>query len=424
MHYTKTRLPRGLQLITVPMKNTNTVTVLVAVRAGSNFETKSINGVSHFLEHMCFKGTEKRPTTLMISGELDAIGGQYNAFTSKEWTGYYAKAEARHLPFLIDILSDIFLHSTLSEEEMEREKLVILEEMNMYQDTPSRHVDDLSEELLYGDQPQGWKIIGKPETVRAATRDVLFSYRKNRYVGKNTVVCIAGDIPALSRVSKMVGVHFRDIASGAKYGKEFSVTERQAKPAVKLHYKETDQTHLSIALRAYQLNHKNLPALKILNILLGGNMSSRLFINIREREGLCYYINSHLEPYTKCGYMAVKAGVDNKRSDRAIELIIKELREMRDKGITKEELKKARDYFEGTFALSLETSDELAFFVGGQFMQLGKIKTPAEVLAEIKRVTLSDVLRVTREVLSPRRLNLTIIGPYKEEERFGKMLRI
>ena len=398
MTYTKTRLPSGIRLITVPMKGAKTITVLAAVKAGSNFETKDINGISHFLEHMMFKGTKKRPTTLQIAEELDAIGGQYNAFTSKEWTGYYAKAEARHLSFLVEILSDIFQNALLDSTEMEREKLVIIEEMNMYQDTPARHVDELAEELLYGDQPQGWKIIGEPDTLRSITRDTLMNYRKDRYVGGNTVLCIAGHIPSLNRIVNIVNEHFGQIsprASGRKKQQVF--IDRQTKPAAKVQYKDTDQTHLNIAIRAYPLGSKQLPALKILNILLGGNMSSRLFI---------------------------KAGVDNKRSSRAVELIIKELRALRANGVTKEEFKKARDYFEGTLALSLETSDELAFWVGGQMMQTGKIKTPEEALMEIKRVTLPDVAHVARAVLNNKRLNLTIIGPYKDARNFEKLLRI
>ena len=425
MTYTKTRLPSGIRLITVPMKGAKTITVLAAVKAGSNFETKDINGISHFLEHMMFKGTKKRPTTLQIAEELDAIGGQYNAFTSKEWTGYYAKAEARHLSFLVEILSDIFQNALLDSTEMEREKLVIIEEMNMYQDTPARHVDELAEELLYGDQPQGWKIIGEPDTLRSITRDTLMNYRKDRYVGGNTVLCIAGHIPSLNRIVNIVDEHFGQIsprASGRKKQQVF--IDRQTKPAAKVQYKDTDQTHLNIAIRAYPLGSKQLPALKILNILLGGNMSSRLFINIREKEGLCYYINSHIEAYTGCGYLSLKAGVDNKRSSRAVELIIKELRALRANGVTKEEFKKARDYFEGTLALSLETSDELAFWVGGQMMQTGKIKTPEEALMEIKRVTLPDVAHVARAVLNNKRLNLTIIGPYKDARNFEKLLRI
>src|SRR3989338_2142457 len=241
MTYTKTRLPSGIRLITVPMKGAKTITVLAAVKAGSNFETKDINGISHFLEHMMFKGTKKRPTTLAIAEELDSIGWEYNAFTSKEWTGYYAKTDASHLPLVLDIISDIYLNALHDEQEMEREKMVILEEMNMYQDTPTRYVDELLEELLYGDQPQGWKIIGEAETVQAITRAKLKAYFNTRYSAKNTTVIIAGNIPQKPSIKKVVESYFKSIPSGGSLAKQVAVREAQKKSHAAVHYKKTDQ---------------------------------------------------------------------------------------------------------------------------------------------------------------------------------------
>lgn len=410
-------------MFTIPMKSTKTITVLVMVRAGSNYETKKNNGISHFLEHMMFKGTAKRPTTLQIAEELDSIGGEYNAFTSKEWTGYYAKADSKHLPIVADIIADIFQNALLDPTEMEREKLVILEEMNMYQDTPIKFVDELAEELLYGDQPCGWKIIGEQDIVKSITRNELMRYFKEKYTKENTSIVVAGAIPTAARLSKLFDLHFAEFSRrGASLAKP--VSEQQVHPRVLVQFKETDQTHLSFALRAYKHKSKNLPALKILNILLGGNMSSRLFINIREREGLGYYINSHIEAYTGCGYLSVKAGIDNDRVFRGIELILKELRSMRDGAITKDELRKAKEYVQGKLALSLETSDAQAFWLGSSIAQGGKIKTPEEALKEIMNVTIKDVSRVARDVIQNKNLNLAVIGPYKNSKQFEKIMRV
>ncbi|MEK9166080.1 MAG: pitrilysin family protein [Patescibacteria group bacterium] len=424
MTFTKTKLKSGMRLITVPMKDTKTVTVLVAAQAGSKYESKDINGISHFLEHMFFKGTARRPSTLAIAEELDSIGGEYNAFTGKEWTGYYAKADSRHFDLILDVISDIFLHSKLDSAEIEREKLVILEEMNMYQDTPIKYIDDLLEELLYGNQPQGWKVIGEAETIKAITQQRLRQYLKERYTAENTVVIVAGDIDKVQSSKFKVQSYLADISQKKVEKKSQLVKEVQTKPQVKVHYKKTDQTHLAMALRAYPADHKSLPALKLLSIILGGNMSSRLFINIRERQGLCYYINSTVEAYKDCGYLLVKAGVDNKRTLKAVKLILKELRQIQDQGITQSEFKRAKDFIRGKLALSLETSDELAFWAGGQEMILGIVKTPEQKLLEIERVNINQIKKIAQEVITAQGLNLAVIGAYRQKDKFKRILEL
>lgn len=422
MNFKKAKLKSGITLITVPMAGTLTATVLVVAKTGSAYEQKSINGISHFLEHMMFKGTARRPSTLAISEELDAVGGEYNAMTSKEWTGYYAKADYRQLPLLLDIIADIYQNSKFDQTELGREQMVILEEMNMYLDTPMKYVDDLAEELLYGNQPQGWKIIGEPQTVKAVNRAKMVRYFQNHYVGANTVVIVAGKFDQ-SKISRAVSQNFANIKSGQS-GYKVQTKETQSLAKIKLYYKKTDQTHLVIAMRAYHVKHKSLPALKLLNIILGGNMSSRLFINIRERHGLCYYINSQVEAGADCGYLAVKAGVDNKRAGQAVELIIKELRQLRDQGITPAELKKAKDFLRGKLALNLETSSDLAFWVGGQEVSRQKIKTPEQVLAEIDQIDVKKIQTVARAVIQNQGLNLAMISPIKDQIKFKRILRI
>lgn len=421
MQITTTKLKSGLQLISIPQPNATTVTVLVIAKTGSAYETRGTSGISHFLEHMMFKGTDKRPTTREIAVELDAIGGEYNAFTSKEWTGYYAKAEARHLPVLLDVLADMYLNSKFAADEIERERGVILEEMNMYQDTPTKYVEDLIEELLFGNQPQGWKVIGEPETVRAVNRQKMSRYHRQHYTAANSLVVIAGAWSG-KNLPRLVNQYFQSIARGQKINKPRFQPVLNKKPAVLLHHKKTDQSHLILALPAYVATHRRLPALKILNIILGGNMSSRLFLNIREREALCYYIGSRADAYSDCGYWAVHAGVDTSRVERAISLILQELKRLAAGDITARDLQAGRDFYAGKLALSLETSNDVAFFAGGQQAVLGKIKTPAQLLAEVMSLRLRDLQQVAAELIKKNHLRLAIISPHKDKELFSRLL--
>ena len=424
MTFTKTQFPSGLRLLGIPLKGAKTVTVLIVVKTGSAYETKELNGISHVLEHMMFKGTKQRPTTLKIAEELDTIGGEYNAFTSKEWTGYYAKADASHRVKILDIISDIFLNSQFREEELNREKLVILEEMNMYQDTPVKYIDDVTEELLYGDQPQGWKVIGERATVQKLTSARLRDYFNKYYTAPNTLVVVAGSYNQkdLAReVRHYLGKQSRQLGRS----KKTAVVERETGPAVSFNSKKTDQTHLKFAWRAYPAGHRDLPALKILNIILGSNMSSRLFINIRERHGLGYYINSEVEAYSDCGYLAVKAGVDNDRTLQAIELILKELRQIKEAGVTAAEINKAKEYYRGKLALSLETSSDWAFWSAEQEILRGEVKTPEQLEQEVSAVSAKDLARVAGGVITNSNLNLAIIGPCPKsmEPKIKRLLR-
>lgn len=418
----KTTLPNGLRVVTYPIEGTSTVTLLVVVEAGSKYETKEINGISHFLEHMFFKGTKKRPTTQAISETLDVLGGEFNAFTSKEWTGYYAKADQRHTHLLFDVISDMFLNSKFEAKELEREKGVIIEEMNMYQDTPTRYIEDLIEVLLYGkDQPAGWLIIGTKENIQSMTRQKMVDYLHAQYTARDTAVIIAGDIYGKDKeryheaMEKRVARYFRAISEREPVEK-LPVKERQKEPQVLVHYKKTDQSHLEIALRAYGAEHQDIPALSVLSTILGGNMSSRLFINIRERHGLCYYIRSSVNAHTDSGYLSIRAGVDNARFSLALQKIMKELKDVKKNGVSQKELAKAKDYLRSKLSLSLETSNDFAFWLGEQEMVHGRLRSQKEILREINRVTLSDLKRVIADIFQNRKLNLAVIGPYNDKK--------
>ena len=340
MHFTKKVLHNGLRVITVPMKDNPTVTVLVLVEAGSKYETKKISGLSHFLEHMCFKGTIKRPKSIDISKELDSLGTESNAFTGEEYTGYYAKADAKHFSQIFDVISDIYLNSTFPEAEMEKEKGVIIEEINMYEDMPQRHVGDLLMKLLYGDQPAGWNIAGKRENVRQMKRQDFIQYKKDHYVPAATIVVVAGHIKE-SDVLEEVKKSFGQIQKSPKKNK-IKVKERQIKPQVLIKYKKTDQSHLALGFRTFDIFSKQNPSLAVLTSILGGGMSSRLFQRLREEMGVCYYVNAGANPLTDHGYLEIRAGVDNKRALEVIKAILEECHKLKMALVPSDELNKAK----------------------------------------------------------------------------------
>jgi predicted Zn-dependent peptidase len=420
--FRKTTFRNGLKIITVPLKNTRAVTVLVLVGTGSKYETKEINGISHFLEHMFFKGTKKRPSTLKIAEALDKVGGMYNAFTSKDLTGYWAKVDFQHLDLALDWVSDILLNSKFEEREMEREKKVIIEEINMYLDTPMSYVHDLWEKLLYGNQPAGWMIAGEKEIIAKIKRFQLLNYFKNQYLAENTIVCVAGNVdPKITE--RKIKKYFQRVKTGLPKEK-LKVIEKQNRPQNLVYFKKTDQTHFCLGVRSYNLFHPQKYAQAVLSTILGGNMSSRLFISVRERAGLCYYIRTLTESNPDTGYLVTQSGVEHKNSEKAIKLILKEYKSLKSKKVKEEELQKAKDYLKGNLILSLESSDAQASFYAGQEMLEGKILTLKEKLKKIDEVTAGDIQRIAKDIFQPQKLNLALIGPFKEKNKFKKLLRI
>ena len=411
----------GLRLVVIPMESTKTATVLVMVGTGSKYETKEINGISHFLEHMMFKGTEKRPDKLDIARELDGIGAAYNAATSKENTWYYAKASVKKIDIVMDVVFDIFLNSKLDEKEVSLERGVIVEELNMYRDTPQRHVYDLFEKLLYGDQPAGWDIGGNNETVMNMKREKLLDYFNTHYIASKTVVAIAGNVDPEEIKSKVEG-HFKNIRQGKEFGKP-AVVEKQDEPRILLRNKKTDQTNFILGVRSYdKFNDKKYP-LGIMSIILGGGMSSRLFSEVRDKRGLAYDIHAGGESYTDSGFFIVKAGVNNQKIGEALEVIMEELRKVRKEGLTAKELQRAKDQVEGSMALGLEHSDAVAETYAESLIFHNKILTPEEELDKMKKVTLDQILEVSSEIFDDKKLNLSLIGPVENKDEFQKILK-
>ncbi len=420
--YNKTTLKNGLRVISVPDKNAQTVTVLILVAAGSKYERAKNNGISHFLEHMFFKGTKKRPNTLKISETLDKIGGSYNAFTSKEITGYFAKVAQEHSALALDWVSDIFLNSKIESAEINRERGVIIEEINMRQDAPMIYIGDLWEKLLYGNQPAGWLTIGAKENIAGFKRKDFTHYLKNHYSSLNTIVCLAGNFNQ-QKMLEQIKKYFKRINQASPQPK-MVVKESQRKPKLLLHFKETDQSHLCLGVRGYNLFQKEKYPAAILSAILGGNMSSRLFIKVRERHGLAYYIHTSAESYTDSGYLVTSAGVQNSALAKAIKLILAEYKAVRDKKISSSELKKAKDYLKGSMTLSLEPSDAQASFYTGQELLTNKILTLKEKCAKIDEVTTSQVRKAAQEIFKLENLNLALIGPHKDKTRFQKLLKL
>ena len=420
--FKKIVLKNGLRIISIPKKTALAATVLILVRTGSKYEKKDTNGISHFLEHMLFKGTKNHPSPLSVAETLDKVGGVFNAFTSEEYTGYYAKVESSHFELALDWVSDIFLNSTLPKKEMEKERGVIVQEINMLSDHPLSYVQILWPELLYGDQPAGWNIAGTKKNVMKMSQKELADYWRKQYVASNTVVCIAGGIKQKQSL-ELAKRYFTKMPTSSPIEKA-KVFERQNNPQILVHFKETDQTHLCLGVRSYNSFHSDKYVIEILGTILGGMMSSRMFIEVREKLGLCYYIRTSVDDNPDTGFLVTQAGVDNENVEKAILTILKEYKKVSSKKISALELKKAKDNIKGKMALQLESSDALASYYGGQELMEKKILTPDEIFKKIDKVSANDILRVSKDIFRSRKLNLAVIGPFKEKDSFKKILKI
>ncbi len=420
--FKKTTLENGLRVITAPMQGTNTVTVLVLCGTGSDHETREINGISHFLEHMFFKGTANRPTPEAIKHELDGMGSISNAFTSHEITGYHIKAAKTYLDQSLDLLADIYNNSLLPAEEIERERQVIVEEMHKDRDTPTLYIWWVWEQLLWGDQPAGWDVIGTEENIRRISRDDFANYFAHQYVAANTAVVIAGNFDEAHTMER-VRTLFANIRTDAPARGKPAVREEQVAPGLHIEYKETDQTHIVIGFRGYGANHPRRYAADVLASLLGGSWSARMWDRIREKLGLAYTVFSTHEAYTNRGYLLTYAGVDHKNVEKTIAAALEEYKAICSAPPSPAELKRVKDYIRGTTLIGLEQSNAVASFIGSEEMLTGKPQTLDEVFAKLDAVTAQDVCAAAGELFVPARLNLAIIGPFKDKTPFEELLK-
>lgn len=420
--FKKITLDNGLRIITAPMQGTNTVTTLILCGTGSDYESREISGISHFLEHMFFKGTKKRPIPTDITRELDGMGSISNAFTSHELTGYFVKAGKAYLDQSFDILSDIYKNSLLKEEEIEREKQVVVEEMHKDRDNPMLYIWWVWEKLLYGDQPAGWDVIGTEEVIRKLKREDFVNYFFHQYVASNTVIVAAGNFDE-NAVQKKIEEIFGDIRHEPPVRKKAEFHEEQKNPAIDIHYKETDQTHITLGFRGYDANHSNRYTADVLAAILGAGMSSRMFTEIRERLGLAYAVSSAHESYSNRGYLVTYAGVAHENVEKTIRAILGEYKRLCEEAVTDRELKKVKDYIRGTTLIALESSNAVASFVGGEEMLTGNPMTVDEVFAKLDAVTSDQICMVAKDMMRPDKLNLAMIGPFRDSAVFKNILK-
>ncbi len=407
-----TTLENGLTVMTVETDSPS-VTVLTLVQAGSKYETHDNNGISHFLEHMCFKGTATQKGK-DIMRFLDGLGAETNAFTSQEYTGYYVKSVTKHWKKTLAVVADIFQNPLFPEHEMEKEKGVIIGEINMYQDMPMYHVQDIFESLLYGDQPAGMTILGPEKNIRKMTRNDFVNYHENHYTPRKTTVVIAGDVQH-AEVTRQVRTHFAEMKSASAKRKQ-KTRIKQKRAAFDIQYRATDQTHVVMGYHSFPLDHKDSLTAKVIAGILGGGMSSRLFESLREDLGLGYYVRAANHTYTDTGVLAVSCGVDSKRITEAGKAIQHQIARIRDEGVSEKELKKAVEYLSGNLYMSLESSDALGYFFGKQQVLDSTLMSPQKLTQAMKSITPADIKRVARKIFNKERLNVAILGPHKKPE--------
>jgi predicted Zn-dependent peptidase len=419
--YDRTALSNGLRVLTAPLPHAQSVACYIMLAAGSRYEDASNRGIAHFSEHMFFKGTEKRPTSRDLTTVVDGMGGEFNAFTSKEYTGYYIRCAGAERDTALDVLVDMVRNSKFDSEELEREKGVILEEMNMYFDTPRDYVSSVYEELLFGDNPLGWETLGKRETVKAATREMFMNYLDHWYTPARMVVGVSGMVgdDLILRLEELLG----DLGGNGAGAPVPAAVVRSSEPQVRLHTKDSDQAQICIGVPSYPLAHPDRYALALLGTVLGTGMSSRLFLEVRERRGLAYYVYGLNSAYTDAGTLYAQGGVDIQRVDEAITVIVEQFRNMATELVPSDELEKARALAKGRFVLQTESPNGLLLFGLRREVLEGEAIEPEGMLAGLDTVTAEDVLRVAQDVIATQGMRLAVIGPFDDPARFEKLLR-
>lgn len=418
----KKTLPSGLRLLMLPRTEMQSVTVMTLVGVGSRYETPRQNGLSHFLEHMFFKGTKNRPTTKEIAETIDNVGGEFNAFTGEEYTGYYVKVASKHLPVAADVVSDILLNPLFPAEEIERERGVIVEEIRMYTDNPMRHVQHLWMEALYGSHPLGRRIDGTEKSVNALKRKDFVAYTNAHYHTENAVVVVAGNFDP-----KKTTTLLQDLFKPLPKGKETMPKPWKGKKATKrfVHqYRKTlDQAHIVVGVPGLARGDKREFAAALLATVLGGGMSSRLFLQIRERHGLAYMVRTSVDAMHDTGSFATQAGVRLDKVYDAIKMILAEYDRIMAEPIPKEELTKAKEIVRGQMILQLEETNALAIFASEQELLEKRIETPDEITEKIDAVTAKDIQVLANELLNPKKRAIAMLSPYKSVTKFERLVK-
>lgn len=413
MKYQKIILNNGLTVIMADMPTMESISIGVWIAAGGRYEKKEQAGISHFLEHMVFKGSKKR-SAKELKEAIEGRGGLLNGFTEEEFTCYLAKVLSKDAAIAIDVLSEMALNPKLSLKDFSKERFVILEEIKMYMDMPNHYVQEILAELLWPDQPLGMPLAGTFKTVSALQQKDLVIYKENFYNPKNIVISIAGKFPSFNLV-KAVENTFRN--NPAKPRQNYSpVRLQQKEPAAKFYSKETEQTHMAIGIHGYSRFSEDKYSLDLLHIILGGNMSSRLFQEVREKLGLAYEISSSVKHYHDTGALVISAGIDNKKVKKAVKVIINELKKIKLKHVTKEEFRRAKAFYKGQLLMIFEDTMSHMLWLGEKFI-CNDLEFKAQgILRRLDKVTIDDIKRAAADVLQAGNLNLAIVGPTNKKD--------
>jgi predicted Zn-dependent peptidase len=422
MRYTKKVLKNGLTLLMVPSSDAESVVVDFFVKTGSRSESPKENGISHFLEHFLFKGTKKYPTSLAISEIVDSIGGEMNASTGKEFTQYYIKAHHSYLALIFEVLTDMLQNPLLDKEELEREKGVIVEEINMYKDMPMAEIENVLEGTMWPKTALGRDIGGTKETVTKFTAEMFAKYMASHYRPGNMILGISGKFKT-RHVEMLAKKFWTEVPNSRTTGWE-KVKDTQNSGRVKIQYKDTQQAHLALGFKGLDFNSKKNPAASVLSAILGGGMSSRLFIEVRERRGLAYYVRSGNSNFQDTGMFQIGAGVQVGNIEEAIKVILEELVRIKSFLVDPKELKKAKEYIKGKNTLALEDNQVKLDWYLEQEAFNKKVQSPAEYFAEIDKVTTQDVRDVAKYFFQKKKVTLAVIGPYKSEKSFKKIVKV
>jgi predicted Zn-dependent peptidase len=421
--FEKKILKNNLRLITVPIKGTKAVTVLVLIKAGSRNETDKIAGISHFTEHMFFKGTKKRPNNLAIATEIDSVGGEINAFTTKEFTGYFIKIAKKHTEKAMDVLSDMLENPEFRPTDIEKEKPIIIQEYNMYEDTPVVKVGELLEQSLYQKHPLGRDIIGFKNSILNINQKDFQDYYKKLYKSENVVIVLSGAVKKIEELKPLVEKYFsfEPLETVTTFQE---VVENQKAPQMILKKQKTEQVHLGFGVRGYDANDDRKYILEIISAILGGGMSSRLFSEIREKRSLAYYVKSENQTFTDAGYLYVQVGVDQKNLQLALKIIIDNLEILKNEKVSSKELKKVKEFLKGRITMHTEDSFDVGQFIGLQELLDKETKTPEEVIKMLDKVSVEDIQKTAQELFINKNLNLAVIAPKVDESLLKKILKI
>ena len=417
--YNKAVLDNGLRVITSTMPHSRSVCIVILVGAGSCYESNEEAGISHFAEHLFFKGTQRRPTSKEITEDIEGIGGIINAGTDKEVTIFWCKVAEFHFPIALDVLSDLLLNSRFDNKEIEQERRIISEEINMNLDLPQQRVNMLIDELLWPEQPLGREVIGYKETVSSITREQLLNYVASRYMPNNTVLSIAGNIQHEEAMDQIEPL-FNKWAAG-ELATGYVTNANQTEAGLRIEPKDIEQSHLCLAVHGFSRSHPQRFTIDLLNTVLGGGMSSRLFTEVREHRGLAYDITSYTEHFLNSGSFAIYAGVDPEKIKTAVAAILEELSKVK-QGITTGELSRAKELSKGRLHLRLEDSRNVALWYGSQEILMQQILDIDDVVSIVDAITLDELKEVAEEILTDSGLNLAVTGPIKEEESYRDSL--